>query len=94
MKKRKVQIVWTEYMKFRAKHRGYQLQKIEEIVRYSAERYFDTATHRQQVVGKHDERLVVIAMDREGDKLTPVTIHAITRQQIRFRLRSGRFIHE
>jgi hypothetical protein len=94
MKKSKVQVVWTDYMQFRAKHRGYQLNKIEEIVRYSAERYFDTVTHRQQVVGKHDKRLVVIAMDREGDKVTPVTVHAITRQQIIFRLRSGRFIHE
>ena len=87
-------IVWSTYMKFRAAQRGYDLTKIEEIVRYSDEQYFDTVTHRVVVVGRHDDRLVVILIEREGNSIMPVTIHAMSRQQIRFRLRSGRFTHE
>ena len=87
-------IVWSAYLQYRATQRGYDLARIEEIVRYSDERYFDTVTRRVVVVGKHEERVVVIPIEREADSITPVTIHATTRQQIRFRLRSGRFIHE
>jgi hypothetical protein len=56
-----------------------------------SERYFDNGTHRMVVVGKHDNRLVIISYDKDDDTLIPVTIHTITRQQIRFRLKSGRF---
>jgi len=35
-------IVWTDYMKYRANLRGFDLAKIEDILRYSTERYFDT----------------------------------------------------
>ena len=87
-------IVWSAYMKFRAAHRGYDLTKIEEIVRYSGEQYYDTVTHRVVVVGRHHNRLVVIPIEKKDNLILPVTIHAVTRQQIRLRLRSGRFIHE
>jgi hypothetical protein len=33
-----VEIVWTGYMEYRAKLRGFNLAKIEQIVRYSSER--------------------------------------------------------
>ncbi len=84
-------IVWSDYMKYRANLRGFGLEKIEEILRYSSERYFDNGTHRMVVVGKHDSRLVIIPYDKDDDAIVPVTIHAITRQQIGFRLKSGRF---
>ena len=84
-------IVWSDYMKYRANMREFSLEKIEEILRHSTERYFDNETHRMIVVGKHDAHLVVIPYDKDGDTLLPVTIHAITRQQIKFRLKSGRF---
>ncbi len=84
-------IVWSDYIKYRAKLRGFSLEKIEEILRYSSEQYFDNGTHRMVVVGKHENRLVIIPYDKDGDTIVPVTIHAITRQQIRFRLKSGRF---
>ena len=54
----------------------------------------DTATGRAIVVGRHDRQLVIIPYDVEGSTIIPVTVHAITRQQIRFRLRTGRFMHE
>lgn len=85
------QIVWSNYLRYRAKLRGFDLAKIEEILRFSGERYYDTVTGREIAVGKHDNRLVIIPYERSGELITPVTIHSTTRQQIRFRLRTGRF---
>jgi hypothetical protein len=84
-------IVWTDYLKYRAALRGFDLTKLEEILRNSTERYFDNATRRTVVVGRHDKELVIIPCDTKGDNIIPVTIHATTRQQIRFRIRTGRF---
>jgi len=80
-------------MKYRAKLRGFDLAKIEDIIRYSTERYFDTITQRTIVVGRHDDRLVLIPYEEKGNEVTPITIHTTTRQQINFRLKAGRFRH-
>lgn len=90
----KAQITWTEYMKYRLSMRGFDLAKVEHILRYSSERYFDTATGRQVVVGRHDQLLVMIPYESEENTLTPVTIHVTSRQQINFRVKSGRFRNE
>jgi len=82
---------WTEYFKYRARLRGFDLAIIEENVRFSEERYFDTATQRMVAVGQHGSRLVVVPYEQEGELMTPVTIHTTARQQIAFRLRTGRF---
>lgn len=87
-------IVWTEYLKYRARLRGFELPQLEHIVMYSGERYLDTETGRMIAVGRHGARLVMIAYGAEGEIITPVTVHAITRQQIRFRLQTERLIHE
>jgi hypothetical protein len=87
-------IVWTDYFKYRADLRGFNLAEVEKILSFSDERYFDTATGRNVVVGKHGLLLVLIPYERIGDSITPVTIHATTRQQINFRLKNGRFGHE
>lgn len=75
--------------------RGFDLSKIEEILKFSEERYFDVATHRMVAVGRHDKLLVMVPYDETedetGDIITPVTVHATNRQQIKFRLISGRF---
>ena len=83
-------IVWTEYLQYRAALRGFDLTELEELVRYGRERYFDTETRRSVVVG----RLVIIPYDVEDETRTPVTVHAITRQQVNFRLRTGRLVYE
>lgn len=85
-------IVWSDYLRYRFKMRGFEPLKIENILRYSGERYIDIATQRLIVVGKHDDTLVVIPYEKQGNEITPVTIHATTRQQINFRLKTGRFI--
>ncbi len=87
-------IIWSDYLKYRTELRGFELSIIENILRYSGERYFDTVTRRLVVVGKHDDRLVVIPYDKHGNEIIPVTIHATTRQQINFRLKTGRFTYE
>jgi hypothetical protein len=87
-------IEWTEYLKHRAAIRGFDLEKLEHIIRHSSERYFDTETGRHVAVGKHDEQLVMIPYEVEREIITPVTVHATTRQQIRFRLNTGRFTNE
>jgi hypothetical protein len=89
-----IEIIWTDYMKYRARLRGFDLAKIEHIVRYSGERYFDTVTGRLIAVGRIDDLLVIIPCDTDQGSITPVTIHATTRQQINFRLKTGRFINE
>ena len=87
-------IVWSEYIKYRAELRGFELTKIESILRYSGERYIDTVTRRLIVVGRYDDQLVMISYEIKGNEIRPVTIHASTRQQINFRLKTGRFIYE
>ncbi|MCD5412460.1 MAG: hypothetical protein LRZ90_06465 [Thermodesulfovibrionales bacterium] len=89
-----MEVVWTEYMKYRAKLRSFDLDKIKHIMRYSTERYYDIATQRLIVVGRHNEMLVLVPYEREGNKITPITVHATTRQQINFRLKMGRFRNE
>jgi uncharacterized DUF497 family protein len=84
-------MIWTDYLKHRARLRGFDLATIEQIVRFSEERYFDTTTQRMVVIGRHGSLLVMVAYEQEGETLTPITLHATTRQQITFRLRTGRF---
>ena len=89
-----IEIIWTDYVKYRARLRGFDLANIEHIVRYSDERYFDTVTGRLTAVRRIDNLLVIIPCDTNQGSITPVTIHATTRQQINFRLKTGRFISE
>lgn len=85
------EVIWTGYMKFRAELRGFDLATIEQIVRFSEERYFDTATQRRVAVGRHGKQLVMIPYEQESERVTPVSIHSTTRQQINLRLQTGRF---
>ena len=87
-------IVWTEYMKYRLSLRGYDLGTVEHILRYSSERYTDTVSGRMVAIGRHEELLVMIPYEQKGGTVTPVTIHAMSRQQINPRLKSGRFKNE
>jgi len=87
------EINWTEYLKYKANLRGFNLQTIDEIIRYSTERYYDTSTDRRVVIGKDGKILVMIPHEiNETNSVTPITIHATTRQQINYRVKSGRFI--
>lgn len=87
-------IVWTEYMKYRLKLRSYDLATVEHVLRYSSERYVDTVSGRMVAIGRHEKVLVMIPYESDGRTLTPVTIHATSRQQINSRVKSGRFRNE
>ncbi|XOF35201.1 MAG: hypothetical protein ACL93V_07925 [Candidatus Electrothrix sp. YB6] len=84
-------VVWTEYMKYRFSLRGYDPVVIEEILRYSSERYADTQTERMIAVGRHGNALVMVPYEIKGKEIIPVTVHATDKKQITARLRSGRF---
>lgn len=86
-----ISIIWTEYMMYRLRLRGYDLATVENILRYSSERYADTVTGREVSIGQHEKLLVMIPYEHEGAILIPVTIHATSRQQINSRIKSGRF---
>ena len=86
--------IFSEYLKYRAETRGYDLGNIEDILKFSTERYLDTITNRMIAIGKHDKRLVMIPYEIRQNVITPVTIHATSRQQINFRLKTGRLKNE
>ncbi len=88
----RLEIIWTEYLKCRARLRGFDLNRIAEIVRFSSERYFDTATGRYVAVGRHGKVLVIVPYEIQGNAIIPVTVHATTRHQIRFRVKTGRYV--
>jgi hypothetical protein len=43
-------------------------------------------------IGRHGTGLVLVPYDQGQQTITPVTVHATTRQQITFRLRQGRLV--
>jgi hypothetical protein len=87
-----VRVLLTDYLSYRARLRGFNLAAIEDIVRFSDERYLDTATQRMVAVGRDGDLLVMVPYDHETEEtMTPVTVHSTTRQQITFRVRTGRF---
>jgi hypothetical protein len=87
-------VVWTDYMKYRLRLRAFDIAMVERIVRYSSERYADTETGRTVAVGRDGERLVMVPYERNAEVLTPITVHVTNRQQVSFRVRSGRFRNE
>jgi hypothetical protein len=89
-----MEVAWTEYFRYRAALRGFDLDRIEEIVEHSTERYVDTATDRRIAVGRCGKTLVLVPYETGNEVITPITVHATTRRQIAFRVQTGRFVHE
>jgi len=89
-----MKVIWTDYLKFRVKQRGFDLSKIEDVVRYSSEIYYDTVTGRRIAVGRYNNDLIMIPYEVDEDSITPVTVHVTTRQQVNFRIKTGRFKNE
>lgn len=87
-------VAWTDYFRYRAARRGFDLDEIEEVVTHSTERYVDTATDRRIVVGRCGKTLVLVPYETSNEVITPITVHATTRRQIAFRVQTGRFVYE
>ncbi len=75
-------LIFTDYLKYRAELRGFDLNLIEKIIRYSSERYIDSESYRYVVIGDHSNKLVMIPYEETENSIIPVTIHTTTRQQI------------
>jgi hypothetical protein len=60
------EIIWTSYLRYRATGRGFDLNLIENILRFSSERYYDVETDRAIAVGKHGEQLVPLRVIRNS----------------------------
>ena len=87
-----MKIIWTNYFKYRAKLRSFDLNIIENILRYSSERYFNSKTNRRIVIGKHNKKLILIPYEIDNEhNIIPITVHATSRQQIKYRVKTGRF---
>jgi hypothetical protein len=87
------ELIWTDYLRYRARLRRFDLATIEDVVLRSSERYYDTETHRRVAVGKHGDYWILVPYDEHEGGMTPVTVHATSRQQIKFRVRTGRFVN-
>jgi hypothetical protein len=86
-------IIWIDYMEHKARSRGFDLAILEHILRHATERYYDTKTQRLVVIGRHHRALVLMAYEEDTETMTPVTVHATSRQQIRLRLKTGRLVY-
>lgn len=73
-----LKVSFTDYIKYRVVLRGFDLNKIENILRYSQEKYFDIETQRKIIIGKHDNNLVMIPYEIEEENIILVTIHVTT----------------
>lgn len=89
-----MEVAWTDYFRYRAARRGFDLDRIEEIVKHSTERYVDTATDRRIAVGRCGKTLVLVPYETGNEVITPITVHVTTRRQIAFRVQTGRFVYE
>jgi hypothetical protein len=55
-----LKIVWTDYLQYRMTLRGFDVAKVEHILRHSEERYLDTATGRMIAVGRDYRQLLML----------------------------------
>ena len=53
-----MRITWTDYLRYKASLRGFDLPTVENIVRYSSERYFDAVTGRRIAIGSCNSKLI------------------------------------
>ncbi len=89
-----ISIIWSEYIEYRLKLRKFNKILVEKILRFSEERYFDKDTNRFVAIGKDENRLLLIPYEKNEKAYIPITIHAISRQQINYRIKIGRFKYE
>jgi hypothetical protein len=94
-----VEITLTDYFQTRLRIRRVPEQVVRSIIENSTERYFDNETLRHIAVGRAEfgrkgARLLMVAYEREGNILTPVTVHDVTRAQVRRRVTQERWVPE
>ena len=92
-----MKVTYSAHLQFRMNVRKTPEQMPESIYRNSTQRYDNHHTLRriaiQEVYYQHRRTLMMIAYDQFPDYAEVITIHTITRQQIREHLRIGRWTH-
>ncbi len=93
-----MEIKYSNHLRFRMRVRQIPLRMPERIYRESTQRYYNHHSLRRiailDVSYKLRRTLMMIAYDQYPDYVEILTIHTITKKQIRNRLRSGRWTHE
>ena len=93
------EIHFTGYFRERMRLRSVPEAAVRKILTESTERYFDLETVRFVALGRarfgrKGARLLMVAYEQQGNILTAVTVHDVTRLQVRAHIKSGRWIEE
>lgn len=93
----KKEIRYTDYFKDRLRLRSIPADIPEKVLRNPQERYQDQRTGREIAVKKvkitrTQARLFMIAYEEYSDHMLAITIHGISKRQIRWRLKTGRWV--
>ena len=93
-----MEVIYSRHLQFRMQMRGIPEKMPERIYRESQQRYYNHHTLRRVAVMEvqHNRRrtLMMIAYDQFAEHADLLTIHPITKDQIRERLRTGRWTDE
>lgn len=78
---------------YQVNQRVIDLEKVENTLRFSTEKYFDNNTGRYvKIGGNKREGLLLVSYEIELDEsVTPITVHQTDREQINHRLNEGRY---
>jgi hypothetical protein len=89
-------IHYTEYILDRMAFRHVPQQVVEGILLTAIERYFDNETGRfiavQRVRYQGRYKRLAVAYEEDGDEITAVTVHTITKRQIQARMKRQRWV--
>jgi hypothetical protein len=89
-------IHYTEYMLDRMEFRHVPQRVVEGILLTAIERYFDIETGRfiavQRVRYHGSYKRLAVAYEEKGGEITAVTVHTVTKRQIRARIQRQRWV--
>ncbi len=89
-------IHYTEYMRDRMTFRLIPQQAVERVLLSAIERYFDIETGRfiavLRVRYEGSYKRLAVAYEEQGEEITAVTVHTVTKRQVQARIQRQRWI--
>lgn len=89
-------IRYTDYFLERLEFREIPREIVEAMLNKAVERYFDAETGRfiavQRVKYKGRYKRLLVAYEEEGDEITAVTVHTVTKRQVQARIKRQRWV--
>ena len=89
-------IRYTEYMRDRMEFRRVPRQVVESILHTAIERYLDIETGRFMAVRRvryqGSYKRLVVAYEEQGNEMTAITVHTVTKRQVQARIQRQRWI--